>query len=78
MSAKPSTGPATDIEATVREQLVQVLEPGVRPEQLDPDADMADVPPTLWLPFGQLTCMVRWVVPDHNTEISIAPVPMNP
>ena len=25
------------------------------------DAAMADVPPTLWLPLGQLTSMVRYV-----------------
>jgi hypothetical protein len=43
VSAKSSTGPATGIEATVREQLAQVLEPGAGPDQLDPDADMADV-----------------------------------
>ena len=39
---------------------------------------MADVPPTLWLPLGQLTSMVRYVSPDHSTEISMAPVPVNP
>ena len=39
---------------------------------------MADVPPTLWLPFGQLTTIVRYVSPDQRTEIAIAPVPVNP
>ena len=42
------------------------------------DAAMADVPPTLWSPLGQLTSMVRYVFPDQTTEISIAPVPVNP
>ena len=39
---------------------------------------MAEVPPTFWLPFAQLTSMVRYVSPDHTTEISMAPVPVNP
>ncbi len=42
------------------------------------DAAMADVPPTLWLPFGQLTSIVRYVAPDHVTETSMAPVPVKP
>jgi len=29
------------------------------PLALGSEAAMAEVPPTLWLPFGQLTCMVR-------------------
>ena len=42
------------------------------------DAAMADVPPTLWSPLGQLTSMVRYVVPDQTTETSIAPLPVKP
>ena len=42
------------------------------------DAAMAEVPPTLWPPLGQLTSMVRYVLPDQTTEISIAPLPVNP
>jgi hypothetical protein len=42
------------------------------------DAAMADVPPTLWSPLGQLTSMVRYVFPDQTTETSIAPAPVNP
>jgi hypothetical protein len=39
---------------------------------------MADVPPTLWFPLGQLTSIVRYVFPDQTTETSIAPAPVNP
>jgi hypothetical protein len=42
------------------------------------DAAMAEVPPTLWSPLGQLTSMVRYVLPDHTTEICMAPLPVNP
>jgi hypothetical protein len=42
------------------------------------DAAMAEVPPTLWSPLGQLTSMVRYVLPDHTTETSMAPLPVNP
>jgi hypothetical protein len=42
------------------------------------DAAIAAVPPTLCPPFGQLTCMVRYVFPDQTTEISIAPAPVKP
>ncbi len=42
------------------------------------DAAMADVPPTLWFPLGQLTSMVRYVLPDQTTETSMAPVPVKP
>lgn len=42
------------------------------------DAAMAEVPPTFWVPLGQLTCMVRYVEPDQTTEICIAPVPVKP
>jgi hypothetical protein len=42
------------------------------------DAAMADVPPTLWFALGQLTSMVRYVVPDQTTDTSIAPAPVNP
>ena len=42
------------------------------------DAAMADVPPTLWSPLGQLTSIVRYVFPDQTTETSIAPAPVNP
>ena len=42
------------------------------------DAAIAAVPPTLWVPLAQLTVMVRYVEPDQSTEISIAPVPVNP
>ena len=41
-------------------------------------AAMAEVPPTFWLPFGQLTSMVRYVSPDHTTEIRMEPVPVKP
>jgi hypothetical protein len=39
-------------------------------------ACMADVPPTDWLPFGQLTTIVRYVLPDHTTETCVAPEPV--
>jgi hypothetical protein len=42
------------------------------------DASMADDPPTLWLPLGQFTSIVRYVSPDHVTETSMAPVPVKP
>jgi hypothetical protein len=40
-------------------------------------AAIAEVPPTLWLEPGHVTTIVRYVGPDHTTDISMAPVPVN-
>src|SRR3984957_5058728 len=42
------------------------------------DAAMAEVPPTLWLPLGQLTSIVRQVALDQTTGPPVAPAPVNP
>lgn len=43
MSAESSMRPATGLEAAIREQLTQILDSPVTPDQLDADADLADV-----------------------------------
>jgi hypothetical protein len=40
-------------------------------------AAIAEVPPTLWLEPGHATTIVRYVGPDHTTDTSMAPVPVN-
>jgi hypothetical protein len=39
---------------------------------------MAEVPPPLWSPLGQVTSKERYVLPDQTTETSVAPVPVKP
>ena len=42
------------------------------------DASMPEAPPALSLPLGHDTAMVRYVSPAHTTEITMAPLPVNP
>ncbi len=42
------------------------------------DACMPEAPPALSLPLGHDTAMVRYVSPPHTTEITMAPLPVNP
>ena len=37
---------------------------------------IAEVPPADWLPLGQLASSVKYVDPDHSTEMVVGPIPV--